>query len=157
LTPSSPVSDSGPGSRTPLAKKLGIRAGSTVVLIAAPDGFEAMLCELPAGVRLRRANRGARDITLWFETSGSRLGRRIEAVAHAVGEGMLWIAWPKGSSSIETDLTQLSVMEAGLGAGLVDSKVCAVDEDWSGLRFTRRLNETPKRLKKGTERNLTLT
>lgn len=138
VDPVVPVSDSGPRSGTPLTKKLGIKPGTTVVLTGAPDGFEATLGELAPGVTLRRGNRGARVITVWFETSAARLGKRIDTVARAAGAGMLWIAWPKGSSSIETDLTQAAVMEAGLDAGLVDSKVCAIDEDWSGLRFTRR-------------------
>ena len=73
-----------------------------------------------------------------FETSAAGLRKRIAAVAGAAGEGMLWIAWPKGSSPIEADLSEGEVRKIALGAGLVDSKVCAIDEDWSGLRFTRR-------------------
>ncbi len=138
LNPVVPVSDSGTRSGTPLPEKLGVRTGSVVVLIGAPDRFETTLGELPDGTVLRRGNRGARGITIWFETSSARLEKRIDAIARAAGEGMLWIAWPKGSSGIDTDLTQNAVMEAGLGAGLVDSKVCAIDEDWSGLRFTKR-------------------
>jgi len=138
LDPVVPVSDSGPRSGTPLTKKLGIRPGSIVVLVDAPDGVEATLGELPPDVTLRRGNRGAREITIWFEISSSRLSKRIEAIVQGAGKGVLWIAWPKGSSGIDTDLTQNAVMEAGLGAGLVDSKVCAIDDDWSGLRFTRR-------------------
>lgn len=143
VDPVVPVSDSGPGSGTPLPKKLGIREGSTVVLAGAPEGFEQTLGKLPEGTRLRRSGRGARDITIWFVTSADALTGRIEATARAAGEGMLWIAWPKGSSSLDTDLTQADVQSAGLGAGLVDSKVCAIDEDWSGLRFTRRRNRKP--------------
>jgi hypothetical protein len=138
VDPVVPVSDSGPSSGTPLPRKLGIKPGTTVALIDAPSGFEATLGQLPDGAALRPGNRGRRDITIWFTTSAEGLARRLPAVARAVGEGMLWIAWPKGSSAIPTDLTQTSVMEAGLGAGLVDSKVCAVDDDWSGLRFTKR-------------------
>ena len=91
----------------------------------------------PRARRLRRRNRGAREITLWFERSAAALRKRVGAVAEAAGEGMLWIAWPKGSSAIETDLSEGEVRAIGLDAGLVDSKICAIDEDWSGLRFTR--------------------
>jgi hypothetical protein len=138
VDPIVPVSDSGPSSGTPLPKKLGIGPGTTIALIDAPEGFEATLGELPAGAALRRGSRGSREMTIWFTTSAAELARRLPAVAGAADEGTLWIAWPKGSSAIPTDLTQTSVMKAGLGAGLVDSKVCAIDDDWSGLRFTRR-------------------
>jgi hypothetical protein len=140
LDPIVPVSDSGPASGTPLTRKLGIKPGTAVALVDAPAGFEATLGELPPGAALSRGGRGRRQMTIWFTTSGAELARRLPAVARAVGDGTLWIAWPKGSSELSTDLTQTSVMEAGLGAGLVDSKVCAIDDDWSGLRFTRRRN-----------------
>ena len=138
VDPVVPVSDSGPHSGTPLPKKLGVRPGTTVVLIGAPDGFEATLGALPEGASLRRGNRGAREITISFETSDAALNARMDTLVRTTGEGMLWIAWPKGSSAIDTDLTQAAVMEASLGAGLVDSKVCAIDDDWSALRFTKR-------------------
>ena len=122
----------------PLPEKLGIRRGSTLVLIAAPDGAERLLEPLPADVRLRRGNRGRRETTIWFVTSRRDFERRFEAVAAAVGEGALWMAWPKRSSGVETDLTEDSIREVALPAGMVDSKVCAIDETWSGLRLTRR-------------------
>jgi hypothetical protein len=125
-------------SGTPLPKKLGVKAGSAIALIDAPAGFEGTLGELPDGAFARRGNRGRRDITIWFTTSAAELRRRIEPIARAVGEGTLWVAWPKGSSAIATDLRESAVQHAGLDAGLVDSKVCAIDDDWSGLRFTRR-------------------
>ena len=138
VDPVVPESASGAYSGTPLAKKLGLRPGATVVLLDAPPGAEQLLEPLPEGASVRRGNRGRRDVTIWFATSPSRLEKRIEPVRRAVGEGMLWIAWPKGSSAIPTELTQTEVMRAGLAAGLVDSKVCAIDDDWSGLRFTKR-------------------
>lgn len=143
VDPVVPVSDSGPRSGTPLPRKLGIKGGSTVALLDAPEGFEETLGELPEGAALRRDGRGRREITIWFTTSADELQGRLRPVADAVGEGVLWVAWPKGSSAIDTDLTQAAVMEAGLAAGLVDSKVCAIDEDWSALRFTRR--RTPRK------------
>jgi len=138
VDPVVPVSDSGPGSGTPLFDKLGIKVGSTVALIDAPDGIEDTLGELPEGATLRRGGHGAREITIWFTTSAAGVERRLRQLAEAVGEGVLWIAWPKRSSSLDTDLTQTVVMELALAAGLVDSKVCAIDADWSSLRFTRR-------------------
>ena len=133
-----PESASGAYSGTPLSKKLGLRAGATIVLLDAPAGVEELLDPLPEGSAIRRGNRGRREMTIWFVTSASTLEKRIGPVSRAVGEGMLWIAWPKGSSALPTELTQADVMRAGLEAGLVDSKVCAIDGDWSGLRFTRR-------------------
>jgi CheY-like chemotaxis protein len=138
VDPVVPVSDSGPSSGTPLVRKLGIGAGSTVALVDAPENAERTIGDLPDGAHLRRGNRGQRDITIWFVTESAAFERRLAAIAKAAGEGALWIAWPKGSSALDTDLTQTSVMEPALAAGLVDSKVCAIDEDWSALRFTRR-------------------
>ncbi len=138
VDPVVPESDSGPRSGRPLAQKLGVKAGSTVVLLDAPEGVEGLLIPLPEGVTLRRGNRGRREITIWFATSRRAVERRFGAVAKAVGEGTLWIAWPKGSSGVETDLSEDAVREVALPAGMVDTKVCAIDETWSGLRLTRR-------------------
>ena len=125
-------------SGTPLTQKLGIKEGASVVLISAPDRFEQTLGKLPRGVRLRRANRGRREITIWFVTSKADLERRWESVAGAVGEGTLWIAWPKLSSRLAGDMSEDRVRDVALPRGLVDTKVCAIDETWSGLRLTRR-------------------
>jgi hypothetical protein len=129
---------SGGYSATPLPKKLGIKEASTVVLVSAPDRFEQTLGELPQGARLKHGNRGARQITIWFVTSHKELERRFEAIAGAVGEGTLWVAWPKQSSDTAADLTEDGVRDVALPRGLVDTKVCAIDETWSGLRLTRR-------------------
>jgi hypothetical protein len=138
LDPIVPRSPSGPHSGTPLPRKLGIKPGAVVALIDAPDGFEATLGKLPQGAALKRRNRGRRDITIWFTTRARVLESRLPAMTAAVGEGMLWIAWPKRTSAIDSDLAQGTVIEAGLSAGLVDSKNCAIDDDWSALRFTQR-------------------
>jgi hypothetical protein len=122
----------------PLAQKLGVRPETTVVLVAAPDAIEGLLEPLPDGVELRRGNRGRREMTIWFVTSRRDFERRFDAVAEAVGEGTLWMSWPKGSSGVETDMTEDSIRKVALPRGLVDSKVCAIDETWSGLRLTRR-------------------
>jgi CheY-like chemotaxis protein len=133
-----PRSDSGTGSGKPLATKLGLKEGTVVALLDPPEGIEATLGELPAGVTLRRGNRGARETTLWFMTSSRELERRFEAVARAVGEGTLWVAWPKRSSGVASDLGEDAIRDFALARGMVDTKVCAIDATWSGLRLTRR-------------------
>ena len=125
-------------SGTPLPKKLGIKPSSVVALVGAPQGFEDTLGELPDGVSLRRGARGRRDLTIWFTRSLKDLERRVERLAALVGDGGLWIAWPKKASGLATDLTQAHVRKAGLARGLVDYKICAIDETWSGLKFSRR-------------------
>ena len=125
-------------SGTPLPRKLGIKGGSTVVLVSAPERFEKTLGAMPPNTMLRRGNRGAREITIWFVTSARDLSRRFEPIAQAVGEGTLWVAWPKQSSEMAGDVTEDAVRDVALPRGLVDTKVCAIDETWSGLRLTRR-------------------
>ncbi len=123
---------------TPLPKKLGIQAGSTVALVEAPEGFEATLGELPEGVTVRREVGGEPEVTLWFTRSRQRLETGIEEMGERAGQGRLWIVWPKKASGVTSDLTQQVVRRVGLDAGLVDFKVCAVDATWSGLCFTWR-------------------
>ena len=125
-------------SGTPLPKKLGIKAGYVVALVGAPEGFERTLGALPEGVELRPGARGRPDLVIWFVNSQRDLRRRVKRLGELAGAGGLWIAWRKRASGAATDLTQASVRKAGLAAGLVDYKVCAIDERWSGLRFTRR-------------------
>jgi hypothetical protein len=123
---------------TPLPKKLGIKKGSKVALVNAPEGFEKTLGQLPAGVSLRRRAGSGNDLTIWFTRSRTDLERRIERLGAQVGEDGLWVVWPKKASGEKTDLTQAEVRRIGLASGLVDYKVCSVDETWTGLRFTRR-------------------
>jgi hypothetical protein len=126
-------------SGTPLPRKLGIKAGSVVALAGAPAGFETTLGPLPDGVVLRRQVRGRCDRIIWFTRSRRDLERRIERLSAALAErGGLWIAWPKKASGVATDLTQNIVRRTGLDSGLVDYKICAIDETWSGLLFARR-------------------
>ena len=128
-------------SGTPLAKKLGVKAGSTVVLVHAPDGCAAELEPLPDGVEIvEEAVEGA-DVAVLFVTTRAEL----EACFLRVGEalppaGGLWIAWPKKSSKVPTDLTEDVLREVVLPTGWVDNKVCAVTDVWSGLRFVRSLS-----------------
>lgn len=125
-------------SGTPLTKKLGIKANSTVVLVGAPKDFEKTLGTLPEGVKLRRQARGRNDLVIWFAGSRKDLESRVERLGQLAGTGGLWIAWPKQASGVRTDLTQTVVRKAGLAVGLVDYKICAIDATWSGLRFARR-------------------
>ena len=126
-------------SGTPLAKKLGIRAGDTVALVGAPDGFEGQLEGLPEGVELRRRAGGKPDVIVVFTTEARELVRRLPSLAKSVWPaGSVWVAWPKRSSGITSDLDENRLREIGLPLGVVDNKVCAVDENWSGLRFVWR-------------------
>ena len=125
-------------SGTPLVKKLGIKAGAVVALVDAPPDFERTLGDLPEGAMLTRRSRARRDLTIWFTGTSKDLERGIKRMAAQVGDGGMWIAWPKKSSPRASDLTGNVVRRVGLGAGLVDYKICAIDDDWSGLKFTRR-------------------
>jgi hypothetical protein len=132
-------------SGTPLPKKLGIRPSARLGLIDAPDGFEETLGPLPEGVRVRRTARGPLDLVVAFFGGRAALERRLPALRSALDPaGGLWIAWPKRTSGMTTDLTENLVRELGLAAGLVDNKVCAIDEIWSGLRFVYRLRDRPR-------------
>ncbi len=117
-------------SGTPLPKKLGVAAGSTVAVVDGPDGFEAELRD----ATVRRGARGRFDLAIWFVRSARDLRReRLEKLGAPV-----WIAWPKRASGLAPDLSEHAVRELGLACGLVDTKVCAIDETWSGLLFRRR-------------------
>jgi hypothetical protein len=129
-------------SGTPLPKKLGIAEGSRVSLVGAPDGFEALLGPLPPAVRFETPRSTALDLVLLFTERAAELERRFaRQVERLDTAGMLWVAWPKKASRRPTDLTEDVVRRIGLDAGLVDVKVCAIDEVWSGLKFVRRLRD----------------
>jgi hypothetical protein len=133
-------------SGTPLVRKLGIKPGSRLALVDAPDGFDRTLGELPAGVGVSRAARGPADVIVAFFAERARLEQRLPALREALEPaGGLWIAWPKRSSGVATDLTENVVRELGLAAALVDNKVCAIDAVWSGLRLVYRLRDRPER------------
>jgi hypothetical protein len=127
-------------SGTPLVRKLGIKPGARLALIGAPEGFDSVLGELPDGVAVRLRAGGPVDVAVAFFTQRTALVRRLPRLRVALDPaGGLWLAWPKRSSGVATDLTEGAVRELGLAAGLVDNKVCAIDETWSGLRFVYRL------------------
>lgn len=124
-------------SAAPLAKKLGIAAGTRVALVAAPVGFEALLGPLPEGARLELET-AEHDLTLWFVRSAAELAAGIGHRRHGLGARGLWLCWRKKSSGLAGDLSESTVRNVGLAAGLVDHKICAVDETWSALWFAVR-------------------
>ena len=119
----------------PLFKKLGIKDGSRVSLIDAPQRFEAKLGSLPRGVAMQRNRNAPGDLTLWFVTSRDALQDRIHSMRRSIGKDGLWVIWPKKASGVKTDLSQVTVRGIGMDAGLVDYKIASIDDTWSGLRF----------------------
>src|SRR4051794_2234361 len=128
-------------SGTPLPHKLGVKEESLVLLVGAPDGFD--LGPLPGGVRVhRRAAAAAYDVQLVFCPDAAALGRRFTPAKDRLpANGRLWIAWPKRSSGLATDLDENGVRDLALAEGLVDNKVAAVDDVWSGLQLVYRLRD----------------
>ncbi len=133
-------------SGTPLVKKLGINDGAMVALLAAPANFAQTLAPLPDGVEVREQARGKLDVIVFFATRERELARRFPVMARALQPaGGLWVAWPKKASCVATDLTFDPVQQTGLDCGLVDNKVCAIDETWSALRFVYRVADRSAR------------
>lgn len=126
-------------SGTPLPKKLGIKENAVVALVNAPKGIQETLGELPEGVVLRSGLQTIGDLTLWFVRSRAELEEGMSNTMVDFGDSAgLWIIWPKKSSGVKSDLTQNIVRQIGLASGLVDFKISAIDQTWSGLRFTKR-------------------
>jgi hypothetical protein len=131
-------------SGTPLAKKLGIKPEARLAVLDAPDDF--VIPDLPPGVIARTSARGTFDVIVSFHTSRAALARRIPTLMRALDvDGGLWISWPKRASGLATDITEDVLREVILPTGLVDVKVCAVDDTWSGLRFCLRKDLRPGR------------
>jgi hypothetical protein len=129
-------------SGTPLPKKLGIKPGHRVLLLSAPEQFEATLGELPAGVKVSRRLAGTADVIVSFHTERADLAQRMPKLRAAMEPAAgLWIAWPKKASKVPTDLTENVVRDLALENVLVDNKVAALDEKWSGLRLVIRLRD----------------
>ena len=134
-----PASQMAGYSGTPLPKKLGIKGGSVVALIDPPADFDKTLGQLPPRARLVLGQQPDADLTIWFCRAQADLDARMGAVRERLtGRERLWIAWPKRSSGLASDLGQSGVRAAGLGCGLVDFKICAIDATWSGLQFVPR-------------------
>ncbi len=132
-------------SGTPLARKLGIKNGMRVVLTGAPKEFGPELEPLPEDVKVVRRLVADVDLAMLFVTSRADLAERFAQVAGALPPaGPLWVAWPKKSSGVPTDLTEDVLREVCLPLGWVDVKVCAVTEIWSGLKFVLRKENRPR-------------
>ena len=133
-------------STTPLPQKLGIKTGARVLLLSAPVDFESTLGELPDGATITtRAGTTPAQVIILFCKDLKTLQSRFDTARAALDEsGGLWIAWPKKASGIKTDLTENTIRDFALDAGLVDNKVCAIDGTWSGLRLVVRLKDRKK-------------
>ena len=140
-------------SGTPLPKKLGIKDGYRVALIHAPEDVTAELRAALENCRMVKPAGGSLDFVFLFAKSRAALERELPTAAKSLAPaGMLWIAWPKKSSGVSTDLDGNIVRDTGLGAGLVDIKVCAVTDVWSGLKFVIPVKDRPK-AKSGSSKN----
>ena len=129
-------------SGTPLPKKLGIKDGFRVVLVDAPKDVIAELKQTLAKCEMARDGKTPIDFAMFFTKSGAALTKEFSRLSKQLTPaGMLWVSWPKKSSGVPTDITENIIREIGLAAGLVDVKVCAVTEVWSGLKFVRRLKD----------------
>jgi hypothetical protein len=126
-------------SGTPLAKKLGIKAGGDVCVLGAPAGFRKLLEPLPHGVKFTERMGKATDLVHLFTTSRAELERTLKKFrAGLKPEAAIWVSWPKKASKVPTDITEDVIRAVALPTGLVDVKVCAVDETWSGLKLVLR-------------------
>ena len=126
----------------PLVAKLGIKAGAAIAILNAPQGYERVLGKLPPQTRRKARVAAPLDFIQFFTTEARDLQRDFPRLERALAPaGMLWVSWPKKSSGVDTDLTENVIREIGLAHGLVDVKVAAVDDVWSGLKFVRRLKD----------------
>lgn len=126
-------------SATPLFKKLGINAGSRVHLAQAPQGFRKQLAPLPPRVKFVPRLNKATDLVHFFTTNGAQLRKSLPGIRKRMNpEAVVWVSWPKQASRVATDLTENMVRDLALPLGLVDVKVCAIDDVWSGLKLVVR-------------------
>ena len=127
-------------SRCSLSQKLGVKANTRVIALGAPPTYQALLAPLPSGATVQTKLPASSDFIHQFARSRVDLAGRFPRLATSLtDEGILWISWPKRAAGADTDLTENVVRELGLAEGLVDVKVCAVDEVWSCLKFVRRV------------------
>ena len=131
-------------SGTPLPKKLGIKNGFRVSLFEMPADVRTELKASLSTCEIDRDGKGPIDFMMWFAKSKQELSDLDHVVKSLATNGMLWVSWPKKSSGVSSDLDENKVRSIGLAAGLVDVKVCAVSEVWSGLKFVRRLKDRQK-------------
>jgi hypothetical protein len=129
-------------SGTPLPKKLGIKENFRIGLINPPESFVPQLRKLPANTQILSTLKAPLDLVVLFADRQSKLAKRFPLVAEKLSaNGMIWVAWPKKSSGVKTDLIFDNVQRIGLECGLVDVKICAIDDTWSGLKFVYRVKD----------------
>lgn len=123
-------------SSTPLAKKLGIKEGFNIRLINEPSNYFELFTDFPVNVNLSPGNRSKKDFIHFFTKELKELNKILPKLSGEISsDGMIWVSWPKKAAGIQTDVTENLIREVGLASGLVDIKVCAVDDTWSGLKF----------------------
>jgi Protein of unknown function (DUF3052) len=126
-------------SGTPLAKKLGIKPGHKIYLAGAPNEYLKWMSPLPGDVKFQGRMSGDTDLVHLFSTQKSKLEKSLRAsLAKLKPDGMIWVSWPKQASKVPTDITEDTIRAVALPLGLVDIKVCAVNEVWSGLKLVIR-------------------
>ena len=132
-------------SGTPLAQKLGIKAGQEVAAINAPANYSKLLAPLPEAVSFARQATAVTDFVHLFISERKALEKELKRLRKLLADtGVLWVSWPKKSSGVATDVTEDTIREVALPLGFVDVKVCAVDETWSGLKLMiRRTKRKP--------------
>lgn len=123
-------------SQTPLAKKLGIKPGFTIRLINAPEHYFSLFTDLTANIKQADTKAGKKNFIHFFSKDAAELLKVLPALKkELVPDGMIWVSWPKKASKVTTDVTEELIRNTALSNGLVDIKVCAVDETWSGLKL----------------------
>jgi len=129
-------------SETPLARKLGIKAGFRMCVIDPPEHYWDLLGDLPANVSLHESGEGSLDLIHLFVKDKTLLEKYIGTLRQCIlPTGMIWVSWPKKSSRVATNLSEDIIRDLALKGALVDTKVCAVDETWSGLKLVIRLRD----------------
>lgn len=130
-------------SKKTLVQKLGIKPGHRIALVNPPENYiPHLLTPLPPDVELTALETGALDVVQFFATSKDRLESEFPLLKQAIAQhGMLWVCWPKQTSKVPTDLDGNVAREIGLKFGLVDIKICAIDQVWSGLKFVYRVKD----------------
>ena len=132
-------------SGTPLAKKLGFKPGQRVAVVGAPASYRKLLAPLPAGVKFGTRVSKSTEVVHLFATSKAELAKKLEAWLKLLGaDAAIWVSWPKKTAQLPTDITEDTIRAVALPMGLVDIKVCAVDETWSGLKLVLRKEQRPK-------------
>ncbi len=129
-------------SGTPLPKKLGLKSGQRIIILGAPENYDAILGDLPDGLETADSLDGIFDFIQFFTVERAEFETQFPLLKAALAQdGMLWISWPKKASKIPTDLDENIIRDTGLANGLVDVKVAAIDERWSGLKFVYRVKD----------------